>query len=269
MIEVKNVAKSFGTTIALVDVSFSVAESSVFVLIGPNGAGKTTVMRCMIGELKPDKGSIFVNSSPLNIEAKKHMAMMLEERQVFDKMTGSEHAKVWSMMYKSWNDSRFKDLVLHFRLPMDKRVSEYSIGMKTLLFFILTVSTDSKILILDEPTQHLDPVWKDDVLSIIRSYAQRGNTIILSTHQVEEAELMATHFAIIRSGRVLYSDELDAAKENHRVVRVEEMEEELEQITVMNNDTVLVKTNKEIGRYPTFREIALGYLRSKESVLIQ
>ena len=133
----------------------------------------------------------------------------------------------------------------------------------------MTVSTDSKILILDEPTQHLDPVWKDDVLSIIRSYAQCGNTIILSTHQVEEAELMATHFAIIRSGRVLYSDELDAAKENHRVVRVEEMEEELEQITVMNNDTVLVKTNKEIGRYPTFREIALGYLRSKESVLIQ
>ncbi|RKX36877.1 MAG: ABC transporter ATP-binding protein, partial [Thermotogae bacterium] len=81
--------------------------------------------------------------------------------------------------------------------------------------------------------------------------------------------LMATHFAIIRSGRVLYSDELDAAKENHRVVRVEEMEEELEQITVMNNDTVLVKTNKEIGRYPTFREIALGYLRSRKSVLIQ
>ncbi len=156
--------------------------------------------------------------------------------------TISEFNKVWSMMYKSWNDSRFKDLVLHFRLPMDKGVSEYSIGMKTLLFLILTVSTDSKILILDELTQHLVPVWKDDALSIIRSYAQRGNTIILSTHQVEEAELMATRFAIIRSGRVLYSDELDAAKENHRVVRVEEMEEELEQITVMNNDTVLVKT---------------------------
>ena len=265
IVEVKDLVKSFNSKPVLNKINFNVEEGEIFSIIGPNGAGKTTTLRCLYGELKPDSGEIKLFSENINSKVKTKISVMTEDRLTFSNFKGSDYLKIWSILYPNFNQETFSNFVLHYNLDMNQKVERYSMGMKTLFYLALTISSDADLLLLDEPTQNLDPVIRAEALGILRRYANETNkTILISSHEIYELEEISTSFAIIREGKILYADDIDSAKEKHRMIRKGEPIPTGEVIANFEEE-VLVKTNEEIGRFPTFNEIVLGYLRSTQT----
>jgi ABC-2 type transport system ATP-binding protein len=166
------------------------------------------------------------------------------------------------MLYPNFNEETFSNFVLHYNFDINQKVERYSMGMKTLFYLALTISSNADLLLLDEPTQNLDPVIRSEALKILRNYANETNkTIIISSHEIYELEEISSSFAIIKEGKILYTDDMDSAKEKHRMIRKGEPIPTGEVVSNFEEE-VLVKTEEEIGRFATFNEIVLGYLRS-------
>ncbi|RAO99438.1 multidrug ABC transporter ATPase [Petrotoga sp. 9PW.55.5.1] len=265
IVEVKDLVKSFHSKPVLNKINLNVDEGEIFSLIGPNGAGKTTTLRCLYGELKPENGEIKLFSETLNPRIKEKISVMTEDRLTFSNFKGSDYLKIWQMLYPNFNEETFSNFVLHYNLDMNQKVERYSMGMKTLFYLALTISSNADLLLLDEPTQNLDPVIRAEALGILRRYANETNkTIVISSHEIYELEEISTSFAIIKEGKILYSDDMDSAKEKHRMIRKGEPIPNGEVVSNFEEE-VLVRTKDEIGRFPTFNEIVLGYLRSTPS----
>ena len=271
VVEVEKIRKNFGGKIVLNDVSFNVRKGEIFALVGPNGAGKTTTLRCIFGDLNPDEGEIRIFGSRLNSKIKMRMAVMNEGRETFRRLTGQEYIKIWSNLYPNWNDKLMSSFVLHYGLDLRERVERYSLGMKTIFMLGLIISSSSDLLILDEPTHHIDPEIRMEMLQVLRDYTSHGDkTIIISSHEIYELEEITTSFAIMKEGKIIYSDSIDEAKTKHRIVGKDEKVHKGEIIGILNDEYLLrvENTNTDVGRYPTFREIVLGYLRGKVSFKI-
>lgn len=265
MIKVNNLSKSFGSKKILNNISFEVKNGEIFSLIGPNGAGKTTTLRTLYGELRKDNGDIRIFENEFHPSLKNKIAVMSEDRLTFKRMNGEDYLKLWSMMYPRFDAETFSDFAIHYRFDLKQKVETYSMGMKTLFHIALTLSSTSDLLILDEPTQNLDPVIRKEILDILKEYVENGEkSIIISSHEIYELEEITNSFAIIKEGRILYSDNLDSAKEKHRIIQ---KGEEIPEGTVISSlgEEVLVKSEIEVGRYANFREISLGYLKENKS----
>ncbi len=264
-IQVENVKKSFGTKPVLNEISFSVPEGEIFSLIGPNGAGKTTSLRCIFGDLQPERGKIQLFGREFHPRLKDRVAVMTEDRLTFHRFRGEDYVKLWKMLYSQWNDKIFSNFALHYRFSMDERVETFSMGMKTLFYIALTMASGADLLLLDEPTQNLDPVIRQEVLNLLRDYVHaEGKTVVISSHEIYELEEISTSFAIIREGTVLYSDSMDDAKEKHRLIHQGEILPEKGQVVGLVGNDSLVRTDQEIGRYPNFKELVLGYLKGSK-----
>ncbi|WP_036222906.1 ABC transporter ATP-binding protein [Mesoaciditoga lauensis] len=264
MVKVENLKKNFSDKRVLNGISFEVKKGEIFSLIGPNGAGKTTTLRCVYGSLKPNGGKIEIFDEPFNEKLKEKIAVMNENRRVFKRFTGGDYVKIWSLLYPQWNDEIFSNFAIHYKFDLNQRVETYSIGMKTIFYIALTFASGADLLILDEPTQHLDPLIRAEVLKIISDYAnEEKKTILISSHEIYELEEISTSFGIIKEGKIIYQDNVDDAKASHRLISQNEKVSQSEIVGFVGNE-ILVKTNKDIGRYPTFKEIVIGYLGGKE-----
>ncbi|HOJ87468.1 MAG TPA: ABC transporter ATP-binding protein [Pseudothermotoga sp.] len=263
MIRVEHLRKQLGNKQVLSDVSFTVEPGTIFALIGPNGAGKTTTIRCLTGALQADGGQIelfgenYKNFSQIYL--KERMAVVPEERHVFRNFTAKDYVQIWSRLYSKWDDTIFSNFVARYSFDLSQKVESYSIGMKTILFVGLCVASQADLLILDEPTQHLDPTVRLEIMDMLKECASSGRTILISSHEIFEIEEYATHFGIIKEGRVIYSDSIDNAKENHRIVDKGENLQASDVIGLVGS-SVLVKTKSDVGRYPRLNEIVVGYL---------
>lgn len=267
IVRVENLQKSFSGKLVLNGVNFDVEEGEIFALIGPNGAGKTTTLRCIYGDLSPSGGRIELFGKNFSQKIKKRIAVMNEERETFRRFTGSDYVKMWSLLYPKWSNKIFSNFALHYRFDLKQDVKTYSIGMKTVFYIALTVASDADILILDEPTQHLDPLIRSEILKVINDYAvEQKKTIIISSHEIYELEEISTSFAIIKEGKVLYSDTVDDAKASHRLISRDEKVPQGEVVGLVGDDT-LVKTGKDVGRFPKFKEIVLGYLGGRREFI--
>ncbi|HBT26618.1 MAG TPA: ABC transporter ATP-binding protein [Pseudothermotoga sp.] len=262
MIKISNLRKQFSGNQVLSDVSFSIDTGSIFALIGPNGAGKTTTIRCILRAIEPDEGIIELFGEPFRWEMKKRIAVVNEDRAVFRNFTARDYAQIWSCLYPSWNDRIFSNFISKYNLNLLQKVESYSIGMKTLFFVGLCVSSQADILILDEPTEHLDPTIRLEIMSILKKYADLGKTILISSHEIYEIEEYATHFGIMKEGRIVYTDSIDTAKEIHRVVEKGESVGDGKIIGVVGS-SLLIKTSKDVGRFPKLNDIVIGYLTGR------
>ncbi|MEJ5229487.1 MAG: ABC transporter ATP-binding protein [Pseudothermotoga sp.] len=263
MIRVEHLRKRLGNKQVLSDVSLSVEESTVFALVGPNGAGKTTTIRCVTGALEVDAGDIFLFGEKIEkthrSTLKQRIAVVPEERIVFRNFTANEYIQMWSKLYPNWNETVLSNFIARYNFDLSQKVESYSIGMKTLFFVGLCMASQADLLILDEPTQHLDPTIRLEIMNMLKECANNGKTVFISSHEIFEIEEYATHFGIIKEGRVIYTDSIDNAKESHRIV---EKGESLEasQVIGLVGSSVLVRTDSQIGRFPKLNEIVVGYL---------
>ncbi|MCX7653944.1 MAG: ABC transporter ATP-binding protein [Fervidobacterium sp.] len=265
VLEVRNLSKRFTNKQVLSDISFCVRKGSIFALIGPNGAGKTTTIKCILDVISKDSGEVVIFGEHFKPYVKKEIAVVSEDRRVLRNFTANDYEKLWASLYKNWNKRTFDVLMSRYSFNLAQKVDEYSIGMKTLFFVILAISSGSSLLILDEPTQHLDPTIRFEIMDLIKNAAKEGRTILVSSHEIFELEEYATDFAIIKSGVVIYTDSLDEAKEKHRVIGRGENFMAGEIIGLLG-DELLVRLNENtinVGRYPKFNDIVVGYLNSK------
>ncbi|WP_448374720.1 ABC transporter ATP-binding protein [Fervidobacterium sp.] len=266
LLSVQKLSKRFGNKQILADVSFDVKKGSIFALIGPNGAGKTTTIRCILKAIDADSGEVKFIGNRISMLSKQKIAAVSEDRQVFRNFSAYDYERLYSSVYPQWDKEIFNKLVAKYNFDLSQRVETYSIGMKTLFFVVLAISTNAQLLILDEPTQHLDPTVRYEVMRLIREYVSGERSCIISSHEMFELEEYATEFAIINAGRVIYTDSIDGAKERHRIFKTGESIGNGEVIGIVG-DEILVKIygeNEDNGRFPKLQEIVVGYLTGRK-----
>ena len=206
MLRMKNVTKTFDGFKALDDLTLTVPQGAVYGLVGPNGAGKSTAIRHLIGIYRPDCGEITLDGAPIyeNPEAKKRIGYIPDDIFYFPSATLEEMRKFYKGIYPQFDDELFGRLYDIFNLPKKSPIRRFSKGMQKQAAFHLTLCTRPDVMILDEPVDGLDPVMRRQVWSLMLSdVAQRGTTVLVSSHNLRELEDVCDHVGIMDSGRIL------------------------------------------------------------------
>src|SRR5262245_37509174 len=205
-IYVAGIRKTYGRTVAVDDVSFEVQPGEIFGLIGPNGAGKTTAMECIEGLRRPDRGTISV----LGLDPVQHVYLLqqrigvqLQEAQLQKRIKVWEAVGFWASLYSKSVDG---DRLIEQLGLGDKRNAWFmtlSGGQKQRLFIALALINDPELVFLDELTTGLDPQARRAIWDLVRGIRQRGKTVFLTTHLMEEAQRLCDRVAIIDHGRIV------------------------------------------------------------------
>jgi ABC-2 type transport system ATP-binding protein len=203
VIEVTNLRKRYGSTVAVRDVSFAVEQGEIFGILGPNGAGKTTTVECIAGLRTPDSGSITVlDRPPRDPRLRRLVGVQLQESQLPEKMSVREALELYSAFYPKPVDWRALARELGLTDKLDTRFAKLSGGQKQRLSIALALIGDPQIAILDELTTGLDPQARRDTWDLIEQIRDRGVTVLLVTHFMEEAERLCDRLAVIDAGAV-------------------------------------------------------------------
>jgi len=209
-VEVNNLAKSFGSVQAVRDVSFAVEPGEIFGLLGPNGAGKTTTIRMILDVFKPDAGTVRVFGGALDMAGKRRIGYMPEERGLY-KDEKLEPTLIYLAALKGMDEqtarTRLAGWLEQFELAehRNKKVQELSKGMQQKAQIIATLLHEPDLVIIDEPFSGLDPVSTRQVKQLLDEQRQAGKSILMSTHQMYQAEALCDRIVLIADGRtVLY-----------------------------------------------------------------
>ena len=209
VIEVRNLRKTYGDTVAVDDISFTVAEGEIFGILGPNGAGKTTTVECVEGLRKPDRGAISVlGLDPLRdrAEVTQVLGVQLQESQLPAKLRVAEALDLYSSFYRA--PAEWRELLEVLGLADKGRTpfGKLSGGQKQRLSIALALAGAPRIAVLDELTTGLDPQARRDTWELIEGIRDRGVTVVLVSHFMEEAERLCDRVALIDQGRVVELD---------------------------------------------------------------
>ena len=219
VIHVSAVRKTYGSTVAVDEVSFDVDDGEIFGLIGPNGAGKTTTMECIEGLRTPDRGVISVlGLDPFNdvYKLQERIGVQLQQAQLQKRIKVWEAVDLWASLYqKSATDG---ERLLEQLGLIDKRNAWFmtlSGGQKQRLFIALALINDPEVVFLDELTTGLDPQARRAIWDLVRGIRARGKTVFLTTHLMEEAERLCDRVAIIENGRIVDIDRPESLVNRH------------------------------------------------------
>jgi ABC-2 type transport system ATP-binding protein len=209
IIQVKNLVKKYGDFTAVNGVEFSVQKGEVFGLLGPNGAGKSTTLEMLVGLRKPDAGTAIVGGFNIQSELKKVkevIGVQLQSTTLFELLTVTEILKMYASFYPKNVD--ISELIEDMQLT-DKaksRIKGLSGGQKQRLAIALALVHDPWILFLDEPTTGLDPQARRTLWDIVLRLKERGKTVVLTTHYMDEAHVLCDRIAIMDQGRLIALD---------------------------------------------------------------
>jgi ABC-2 type transport system ATP-binding protein len=207
VIEVQNLQKRYGDTVAVRDVSFTVERGEIFGILGPNGAGKTTTVECIAGLRSPDNGTVAVlGRRPRDRELRKLVGVQLQESQLPEKLTVREALELYSAFYPEPADLHVLARDLGLDDNLGTRYAKLSGGQKQRLSIALALIGNPRIAVLDELTTGLDPQARRDTWGLIESIRESGVTILLVTHFMEEAERLCDRLAVIDHGEVVALD---------------------------------------------------------------
>jgi ABC-2 type transport system ATP-binding protein len=219
-VEVSHVAKRFGSTQAVADVSFAVERGEIFGLLGPNGAGKTTTIRLMLDIFRPEQGSVSILNGPMTEEKKERIGYMPEERGLYQDVA-LERCLIYLGTIKGLSKAearrRLDRLLERFDLAAHrgKQVKELSKGMQQKAQIITTILHRPELLIIDEPFAALDPINARMVKELMRELRDQGATIIMSTHQMHQVEELCDRILLIHHGRNVLYGPLDQVRRKY------------------------------------------------------
>ena len=217
MLEVKNAVKTFDGFRALDGLTMTVPKGAVYGLVGPNGAGKSTIIRHLAGIYRQDSGEVLLDSQPVyeNTEAKRRMAVIGDDWYYFPQAGIKEMAKFYAGIYPAFSWERYEKLKQVFPLDEKMMLRRMSKGMQKQAAFWLTVCCMPEYLILDEPVDGLDPVMRRQVWSLLLGdVAERGTTVLVSSHNLRELEDVCDHVGILNHGKVLLERSLSDLQDN-------------------------------------------------------
>lgn len=208
VLQVENIHKKIGKREIIKDVSFSVKEGEIFGFLGPNGAGKTTTIRMMVGLIAPTKGRIKIMGHDIQkerIKALKNVGCIVENPDMYNDLTGMQNLKYYGDLYGDITKEKINEVaeLVGLKDRINDKVKKYSLGMKQRLGLGQAILSNPKLLILDEPTNGLDPIGMHEFREIVKDIAKKNNSaVFISSHILSEIEQMCDHFAIINKGSI-------------------------------------------------------------------
>ena len=251
MIEVKNVVKSFDGFRALDGLTMTVPQGAVYGLVGPNGAGKSTIIRHLAGIYRQDSGDVLVDGQPVyeNTAVKRRMAVIGDDWYYFPQSGIREMARFYAGLYPAFSWERYQKLKEVFPLDEKLMLRRMSKGMQKQAAFWLTVCCMPEYLILDEPVDGLDPVMRRQVWSLLLGdVAERGTTVLVSSHNLRELEDVCDHVGILSHGKVLLERSLTDLQDNVVKLQVAFPQPEPPQLP----DDLNILHTSQIGRVFTY-----------------
>jgi ABC-2 type transport system ATP-binding protein len=216
--------KKYGDYEAVRGLNLSVQAGSVCAFLGQNGAGKSSTIKMLLGMIHPTSGngSIFghrIDKERESLLIRQKAAFVAEDKRLYDYMTVREIIHFTKSFFPSWDQALETQLLERFELPPQRKVRQLSKGMRTKLALLLGFARGCELLILDEPTEGLDPVAIEEVLQIVVSLAAEGTTVFFSSHQIAEVEQVADHVLMIDRGRLVLDASMDRIKEQYRQIQ--------------------------------------------------
>jgi lantibiotic transport system ATP-binding protein len=205
ILQTENLCKSFKKQLAVDHVSLSVPRNSIYGLLGPNGAGKSTTLKMIAGMLRPDSGRILFKGHEWVRKDLREIGVLIESPPLYENLTAWENLKVRTLTL-GLPDSLIAETleIVDLTHTGKKRAGQFSMGMKQRLGIAIALLNKPKLLILDEPTNGLDPIGIQELRELIRSFPRQGITVILSSHILSEVEQVADQIGIIAGGRLGY-----------------------------------------------------------------
>jgi ABC-2 type transport system ATP-binding protein len=224
IIQFKNVSKRFGKTLALNDVSLSIAPGTITGLLGANGAGKSTLLRHIVGLYLPDQGSCLTfdrEAGELTGETLARIGYVHQDSELIRWMKVGQLLRYVAAYYHTWNDTLVEKLVQDFEVDKRKRVGDLSPGQRQRLAIILAIGFDPELIILDEPVAALDPLARLQFLEFLMDLIQdAGRTIIISSHILSDVEKIIDQALIMKEGGVVTHCPLDDLRESYERITV-------------------------------------------------
>ena len=222
VLSLDKLSKSYGHIRALREVSFDVPKGSVFGILGPNGSGKTTLLSLVLDVLHADSGRFLWFGHPGSSTQRKKIGSLLETPNFYHYMSAADNLRVTQRISGRGNESDIEK-VLHQVKLFERRKSSfktYSLGMKQRLAIAATLLGDPKVLVLDEPTNGLDPVGIAEIRQLIKDLHAQGHTIIMASHLLDEVEKVCTHVAILKTGEVITTGDVETVLMDEDVIEL-------------------------------------------------
>jgi ABC-2 type transport system ATP-binding protein len=222
VIQVSGIRKTYGSTVAVSEVSFEVSEGEIFGLIGPNGAGKTTTMECVEGVRRPDRGAISIlGLDPFRdvYQLQNRIGVQLQQAQLQKRIKVWEAVDLWASLYSRAVDGGRLLEQLGLENKRNAWFMTLSGGQKQRLFIALALINDPEVVFLDELTTGLDPQSRRAIWDLVRGIRERGKTVFMTTHLMEEAERLCDRVAIIEHGKIIDIGSPDDLVRRHCPVR--------------------------------------------------
>jgi ABC-2 type transport system ATP-binding protein len=222
VLTINGVTKFYGRIRALHNVSFEVPEGSVFGILGPNGSGKTTLLSIILDVLKANNGNFLWFGQPGSPDQRKKIGSLLETPNFYHYLSAIDNLKVTQSISGRGSLEDINEVLKKVKLfeRRKSRFSSYSLGMKQRLAIATTLLGDPKVMVLDEPTNGLDPVGIAEIRDLIVELKNHGHTIIMASHLLDEVEKVCTHVAILKTGELLTTGDVDEVMMDEDVVEV-------------------------------------------------
>jgi len=222
VIRTEKLTKSYGSHRGIVDVDLEVQKGEVFGFLGPNGAGKTTTIRVLLDLIRPSSGKAYVfdiESSADPAAIHRRIGYLPGEFALYDRLTGGQTLEYFGNLRGGVDRAYQAELVERFDLDPSRRFREYSKGNKQKVGLVAALQNHPELLLLDEPTSGLDPLVQQTFFSLLRESVKEGGTVFLSSHILSEVERSCDRVAIIRDGRLVRVDSVDALRDlsHHQV----------------------------------------------------
>src|SRR4051812_43856221 len=223
-IETEGLTKYYGDFGAVRGLTMRVPKGTITGFLGQNGAGKSSTIRMLLGMSRPTRGNgrvldFDISDEKQSIEMRKRVAYVAEDKRLYDYMTVGQMIGFTRAFYPGWRTEIEQKLLDEFRLPLDRPTKKLSKGMRTQLALLLAFARGAELLILDEPTEGLDPVMAEKLLELVVGAAADGATVFFSSHQIAEVEQIADRILLIDRGQLLLDTTLDTIAEDFRRIR--------------------------------------------------
>ena len=215
-LEIRGLSKTYKNDVqAVKDLNLTIHEGEVHALLGPNGAGKTTTIKSVLGFINFN-GAISVLGETIDM-VRENVSFVPEEKNFYEFLTPRKAIKMCREIIPQFDENRAFEFMKRFSLPMGKKISGFSNGMKTSLYLSICFAQSTSLYIFDEPAWGLDPIRKEDVLEIIRDLVIEGKTVLYTSHIITDVEKIADRISIMHDGRILFTGNIDDIKGDFRV----------------------------------------------------
>ncbi|RLL43986.1 ABC transporter ATP-binding protein [Oceanobacillus piezotolerans] len=222
IVEFNNVNKYF-KDFSLENINLQVKQGQITGFVGANGAGKSTTMKLMMNLLQPDTGEIKVFGKDYanhEKELKERIGFVYDSNVFYESLNLKDIRKIIGPAYKNWSDSKFYDYIKKFELPLNKAIKTFSKGMLMKTSLAMALSHEAEFIMMDEPTAGLDPVFRRELLDILKEMMEDGRrTIFFSTHITSDLERIADNITFIQSGKILFNESIRDIQERYALVK--------------------------------------------------